>query len=157
MKNTMSFILTSSLALGISAIIMEEVEKAYDNIECLAMNVYHESRGEDLQGQYAVAHVTMNRVNHSYFPDDVCLVVWDDHQFSWTNDGRSDNPSNEDSFHLAKKVAIKVYFGEHHDNTNGSLFYHTTSVDPDWNDHESLTQSVQLGDHIFYNWTGTWN
>src|SRR5882672_6919461 len=31
------------------------------NITCLARNVYFEARGEPLQGQYAVAEVTMNR------------------------------------------------------------------------------------------------
>src|SRR5688572_26685042 len=31
-------------------------------LNCLAENVYYESRGEPLDGQYAVAEVTMNRV-----------------------------------------------------------------------------------------------
>ena len=43
--------------------------------ECLALNVYFESRGEPLAGQYAVAAVTLNRVVHPAFPDSICQVV----------------------------------------------------------------------------------
>jgi spore germination cell wall hydrolase CwlJ-like protein len=47
-----------------------------DDLECLVRNVYHESRGESLIGQAAVAHVTLNRVRSPAYPDSVCDVVW---------------------------------------------------------------------------------
>ena len=34
---------------------------------CLAMNIYHEARGETEKGKLAVAAVTMNRVNKKYY------------------------------------------------------------------------------------------
>jgi spore germination cell wall hydrolase CwlJ-like protein len=157
MKHTMSFILTAATVFSIGTVAYDEVRKAQENIECLALNVYHEARGESEEGQIAVANVTMNRVEHSYFPDDVCSVVWDDNQFSWTHDGRSDKAENEEAYELAKKIAFHTYFYRDVDNTNGALFYHTLSVDPSWNDHESLSVSVELGEHVFYNWSGTWN
>ena len=40
---------------------------------CLAMNVYHESRSEPMLGQYAVAHVVVNRVQSDKYPDEVCV------------------------------------------------------------------------------------
>lgn len=43
---------------------------------CLALNVWHESRGEDLAGQYAVAFVTINRAKESHA--DICEVVFKD-------------------------------------------------------------------------------
>ena len=52
------------------------------DIECLAMNIYHVARGVPVVGQIAVAQVTMNRVEHNYFPDTVCTVVWEEDQFS---------------------------------------------------------------------------
>lgn len=52
-------------------------------IECLAKNIYHESRGESLKGQMAVAWVTLNRTRHPSFPNTVCKVVNQPHQFSW--------------------------------------------------------------------------
>ncbi|MCK4867057.1 MAG: cell wall hydrolase, partial [Alphaproteobacteria bacterium] len=33
-----------------------------NQLECLALNVYFEARGEPREGQVAVAHVVMNRV-----------------------------------------------------------------------------------------------
>ena len=51
---------------------------------CLAMNIYHEARGEPVKGKLAVAAVTMNRVKAKYYPDTVCEVVWQRKQFSWT-------------------------------------------------------------------------
>jgi spore germination cell wall hydrolase CwlJ-like protein len=62
-----------------------------DDLFCMIQNVYHESRGEDALGQAAVAHVTLNRVCSSAYPDTVCGVVWQKGQFSWTEDGKSDH------------------------------------------------------------------
>ena len=42
---------------------------------CLALAVYHEARGENLDGQLAVAEVVINRVQDNGFPDDICAVV----------------------------------------------------------------------------------
>lgn len=74
---------------------------------CLATNVYHEAKGETLAGKSAVAHVTLNRVKHEKYPNNVCDVVqeakyyvnWRGNQmpviglcqFSWYCDGKSDN------------------------------------------------------------------
>src|ERR1700685_59090 len=64
------------------------------DLECLAENVYFEARGEPLEGQYAVAEVTLNRTRSDHFPHTVCGVVhqtrWDPSRgrfvadFSWT-------------------------------------------------------------------------
>jgi len=55
-------------------------------IECLALNVYHEARGQSEKGWLAVALVTLGRALPEYkkFPKDVCGVVYQDKQFSWT-------------------------------------------------------------------------
>ena len=44
--------------------------------DCMTANIYHEARGESLKGQYAVAHVVMNRIHHEQFPNSVCEVVF---------------------------------------------------------------------------------
>lgn len=49
---------------------------------CLALNVYHESRGEPIDGQKAVAQVTMNRAGNDV--ERVCDVVFRPYQFEWT-------------------------------------------------------------------------
>ena len=46
-------------------------------MNCLALNVYYESRGETRAGQQAVAKVTLNRVVSSRYPDTICDVVYE--------------------------------------------------------------------------------
>src|SRR5579885_1777609 len=51
-----------------------------EDLECLAENVYFEARGEPLEGQFAVAEVTLNRTEARNFPHTVCGVV---HETRW--------------------------------------------------------------------------
>ena len=44
-------------------------------IVCLALNIYHEARGEPPEGQLGVGWVVLNRVDDPRFPDSVCGVV----------------------------------------------------------------------------------
>ena len=46
-----------------------------EEIQCLAMNIYHEARNESLAGKVAVVLVTMNRVADDRFPNTICDVV----------------------------------------------------------------------------------
>ncbi len=50
---------------------------------CLALNIYHEARGESVATQEAVASVTFNRAKQNQ--ENVCNVVFEPKQFSWTN------------------------------------------------------------------------
>lgn len=59
-------------------------DKLKTEIGCLAANLYFEARGEPLKGQLAVAKVTLNRVKSKQYPDSICAVVFQKHQFSWT-------------------------------------------------------------------------
>ena len=50
---------------------------------CLATAVYFEARGEPFVGQSAVAHVVLNRVEDTRFPNDICSVVKQGPTYSW--------------------------------------------------------------------------
>ena len=74
-----------------------------DEVECLALNIYHEARNQPTAGKLAVAQVTLNRVKHDRFPNTICGVVYQGYylnnnpikhkcQFSWWCDGKSDKP-----------------------------------------------------------------
>ena len=56
------------------------------DLNCLALNVYHEARNQPIEGQLAVAHVTLNRLDDPSFPSTICEVVFRSRHFSWTND-----------------------------------------------------------------------
>jgi spore germination cell wall hydrolase CwlJ-like protein len=118
------------------------------------LNIYHEARGESIEGQIAVAQVTVNRASHDYFPDTVCEVVWDEDQFSWTNDGRSDRVRDLEAYRIAVNIAEWVLLGKEDDPTNGSLFYHADRVSPFWA--RKVDFETKIGDHVFYTWSGRW-
>jgi spore germination cell wall hydrolase CwlJ-like protein len=113
---------------------------------CLALNVYHEARGEPLAGQYAVAHVTMNRVADKRWPMTVCEVVGQEDQFSWV--GRVNPlPADDRGWRLAVSVAQDVING-HPDNTNFSTHFHHVNLSPSWA--TEMVKTMEIGNHVFY-------
>lgn len=127
---------------------------------CLAKNIYFEARNQSREGQIAVALVTFNRVRAPGFPDDICSVVWQSKvrngkrvgQFSWTQDGKSDEPKNirvwRESYNLAAALLRQAKKETLYDFTNGALYYHADYVSPRWS--SSMEQVVAIEDHIFY-------
>ena len=126
---------------------------------CLAMNIYHEARGEPLAGQLAVGLVTMNRVESPRFPDDICSVVkqgryWQGNPvrnkcaFSWWCDGKSDTPQDDDAWAESIHLAWRIQQDTVTDFTDGATHYHATYVNPYWADEHNYI--VQIGQHLFY-------
>lgn len=119
-------------------------------LNCLALNIYHESRGEPLKGQLAVASVTLNRATDDRYPDDVCSVVWQPSQFSWTNDRNSDNPNDIKSWEIAQNIAIIISseYSPFTDVTNGATMFHAVGSKPSWR--KRFEKTTQIGGHVFY-------
>lgn len=120
-------------------------------IECLAQNIYFEGQSEALIAQEAIAWVTLNRVHDEKYPDTVCDVVWQDSQFSWTHDGKSDNvDADDENWQTARKLAHRVYqiYGLSPDPTEGAVMFHADYVSPKWR--KSYERTVQIDTHIFY-------
>lgn len=126
-------------------------------LTCLALNVYHEARGEPLNGQYAVAYVTLNRAKVS--GSSVCDVVGKKKQFSWANNGivRTKagwylkphmNPKNIETYTIAVQVASDVLRKRVKDSTKGADHYHAKSVKPSWA--KKMHKVSIVGNHIFY-------
>jgi N-acetylmuramoyl-L-alanine amidase len=128
-----------------------------EDLQCLAENVYFEARGEPLDGQYAVAEVTLNRTHAQHFPHTVCAVVhetrWDPIRrrhvadFSWTELGAL-SPEDGPAWKQAMAVANAVYDDLHPPLVPGALYYHATNVRPDWA--QGRRAVATIGNHIFY-------
>jgi N-acetylmuramoyl-L-alanine amidase len=116
-------------------------------LDCLARNVYYESRGEPLVGQYAVAEVTMNRVASSMFPESVCTVVHAPGAFSWTNAESLKEPYGFEWWR-AQTVARSAYDSHASPYVGDALFYHATYVSPSWA--RTRPQVGLIGRHLFY-------
>lgn len=116
-------------------------------ILCIALNVYHESRSEPIQGQRAVAHVTLNRARERNMR--VCDVVFEPAQFSWTIS--DPKVRDERAWDRALAVARRAYARRHTgDPTGGANHYHADYVKPRTWDFTKLTHTATIGRHIFY-------
>ena len=133
------------------------VQNRDTDINCLAENVYHEARGEPLEGQYAVAEVTMNRVRSGSFPESICAVVheqrWDSVRrryvgaFSWTELESLRRPRGA-AWQRAVEVATAVYDGEHAPSVPNALYYHAKHIKPRWAN--TNRRVATIGQHVFY-------
>ena len=117
---------------------------------CMAKNIFHEAGVEDALGKYAVAQVTLNRIENPKYPSTVCGVVMDHKQFSWANDHRirwthPRGKSWEESMLIAKRVLAGGYRVRGLETAN---YYHADYVDPYWKKTEAKVAKV--GAHIFY-------
>ena len=147
---------------------------------CMALNIYYESRSDNLAGQYAVADVVLNRVQDSRYPNTICEVVkqgpvresWKTKQdpdlseseriynpirhkcqFSWYCDGKSDDPKSETGWAQAQYVAGAImYSGKFRGMTEGATHYHATYVKPKWRFDRGMNHIGRIGAHIFYKW-----
>ena len=126
----------------------------FQELYCLAKNIYFESRNQPKIGKIAVAQVTLNRVTSSKFPSTVCEVVYQGGerrnrcQFSWYCDGKADEPTEGSAWDESVYLALLVYGEGFLDVTEGALWYHATYASPAWAKHYQKT--VRINDHIFY-------
>ncbi|MFD1803948.1 cell wall hydrolase [Mixta tenebrionis] len=116
---------------------------------CLALNIYHEARGEPLKGQIAIASVTMNRANWDI--NQICPVVYAPKQFSWTHLTKTAwryPPGSDKSWQRAQQIAHQIINGELSDVTNGATYYHNQTVTPVWRN--EFARTATIGSHVFY-------
>ena len=126
-------------------------------LTCLALNVYHEARGEPTAGQFAVAKVTLNRVASSRYPNTICEVVyqkkWDRLRrryvgaFSWTEFDVKPSLKNIE-WQQALRIAEVVFTQDQLPELEGALFYHARSITPSWARHKKPV--AHIGRHVFY-------
>ena len=145
--------------------------------QCLALNMYHEARGQGSAGLLAVSSVVLNRVRDKRFPNDICEVIeqgptresWKTRQtpdpldavfypiknrcqFSWYCDGKSDIPKDVKTYERLLTIAKSIVYNKFDfiDITDGATFYHADYVTPSWA--KTKIKTVEIQDHIFYRW-----
>lgn len=134
---------------------------------CLAQNIFFEARNQSIEGQVAVAWVTINRKTAGEFPMTLCEVVQQGRkdangnmirnqcQFSWYCDGKSDRiPGNviaqrawEDA-QLVARVVLLDWARNEQSPVEDATFYHAHYVSPHWAEQFTVVATVE--DHIFY-------
>jgi len=123
-----------------------------NDLMCLAKNIYHEAGIESDLGKYAVAQVTVNRIEHGSWPDSVCSVVYQYAQFSWTLDPRikhSVPKATNANWHRSIQIAFDVlYNGTRIRALEDVYFFHADYVTPRWSRQKELVTKIDT--HIFY-------
>lgn len=123
-----------------------------EGILWLALNIYFEARNQSLEGQYAVAHVTLNRAEIT--GKSIKAVVLEPGQFSWVRQQgvtwktpvKRIPIKEKKAFERCKQVAKTAYMMN--DPTYGATHYHANYVRPKWA--KRLKQTARIGKHIFY-------
>ena len=128
----------------------ERLKYTTADAQCLAKNIYHEAGVEPIEGKFAVAQVTLNRLKQGYWGHSICDVVYSKAQFSWTLSKRKrhEQPKGElwaESLTVARTVLDK---GVRVPSLAQSTYYHADYVKPLWA--KSVVKIQQVGQHIFY-------
>ncbi len=140
--------------MDLEAMIAEASAEGDEEWRCLTEALYHEARGEPLEGQIAVAEVILNRRDSGRYPETVCGVVRQGTgekwmcQFSYFCDGLSDEPRDHEAWEAMGRIARVMLDGAPRELTDGAQFYHTKAVDPYWSD--EFYQTAEIGAHLFY-------
>lgn len=120
--------------------------------QCLKTAIYFESRGETLQGQFAVAEVVLNRVDSPRYPKTICGVVQQRGSgscaFSYSCDGNKDVMTESGPADVAGRIARVMLDGAPRALTAGATYFHTRAVSPSWS--RKFDRTASIGSHLFY-------
>ena len=120
-----------------------------EQANCIAVAVYHEARGESLEGQLAVARVIMNRAASGQYPNSWCGVVKQPWQFSFVRNGYMPSvDENSQAWRNALGITRLAVNNAVQSVPTDCLWYHANYVSPSWG--RRLTRVSKIGAHIFY-------
>ncbi len=128
--------------------------KMHRELKCLSEALYFEARGEQIEGQIAVADVIINRKNSSYFPNTICGVVSEGShrrhacQFSYNCDGKLELIYDKKTYGRIVKLSSMILNGAFSNVTKGATFFHASEVSPSWS--KKFKKTRKIGRHIFY-------
>ena len=118
-----------------------------ESIFWLAMNLYHEARGESVAGQVAVAHVVLNRAQKR--GKSLKEIILQPYQFSWANSGaRPAIAEYEALLQCFESAMIALNERLEGKTLKNADHYHAKSVSPSWARNMKVIATV--GNHIFY-------
>jgi hypothetical protein len=129
-------------------------------LRCMTQAIYYEAAREPVRGQEAVAQVVLNRLRHPAYPKSICGVVYQGSarptgcQFTFTCDGALRWAPQAALWRKAQDVARRALAGFVDKDVGSATHYHAAYVVPYWA--PTLVKMTQVGQHIFYRWTGPW-
>ena len=152
-KENIPVIITKKISVSEKAtnVVNKETTVAcLQDVSCnkLAEAIVYEARGEGTKGQIAVAHVILNRMKDSRWPDKIIDVIHQPHQFSYLKDKHKQSKPTADDWIVSRNIAYGVISGTISNPVGEATHYHTTRVKPRWA--KKLEPVAKIGQHIFY-------
>lgn len=113
----------------------------------LALNLFHEARGQGEDGMLMVADVTINRVEDDQFPDDICSVITQPGQFVWVSRVGTGTPKYEqETWKQALSLSREIIAGDKELPDTGALYFASSNS----KFHSSRSFVTKVGSHKFY-------
>ncbi len=120
----------------------EVISISDDELYLLSKLVSSEARGEQYEGQVAVAAVVINRVLDSKFPDNIKDVIYQKNAFSVVANGQIYNTPTDSSY----KAAREALYGK--DPTGGATYFWNPKISTcNWI--KKLNPYKRIGNHVF--------
>lgn len=142
---TTSFSISNTITPGM----VKKHRNTISETTCLARVIFHEARGQSSKGKTAVAEVTLNRVMSSEYPDSVCAVMQQPHQYSGIKKHRvRNNPTAQAAWDESKRIASVVLQRRNTVLSRDVLFFHAVTARPAWS--RKMQRVARIGGHIFY-------
>jgi spore germination cell wall hydrolase CwlJ-like protein len=129
------------------------------DVSLLATTIYHEARGENIQGKFAVAMVAINRTENPKYPNTITGVITQPNQFSWYK-GRKRNKIYDKREYLVcqniaktvismrKSEAFREFVGQM--GVSDVKYFHKRGLKkkPKWAYYKG--SPIVIGKHVFY-------
>lgn len=131
-----------------------------DERVCMQCNIYFEARGLSNVEQLMVGLTTLERVKSSKYPDTICDVIWQRHQFSWTIDGLSDKIKSKREWESLNNITDLIMLKHENDyisvlpvgltneDIDGMMYYHAHYVSPKWAQKMQIVK--KYAGHVYY-------
>ncbi len=111
---------------------------------CLTMTIYAEARGEPVEGQIAVAAITINRTKDKGRPKSVCGVVSQKGQYTWN---KKIKVKDKKAYKSSKKLASLYLRGKLRSKIGSRLYFNRYELGKKY---KTKYKPIRIGKHIFY-------
>ncbi len=115
------------------------------SLNCLASAIWYEAGNQPREGKIAVAEVILTRTRSAQYPDTICSVIRQPHQFSFVKNGWIPGVPNAHQQEMMI-IAKGVYNGQLRSRVQGAMHFHADYVSPQW----GYRFAGQIGDHLFF-------